>query len=297
MATDNQALFSEISAYLAANELSSLFSVDANGVPSGWLWDQITSGVDSAAALLINLEATQPFQQRYGVIAQVRAQAAQGKAVHVPTVKEVREYEQQVATSLRAAGLPEYMWDNWQDTHQYMLNGLSPIEVEQRLGQAWERVQNTDPLVRQEFSAMFGTLQGDAALAATFLDPQRTLAALDRQSRAAFTRGQGLRMGLNIDAQRADRIAGLPKTDAGIMQDLTQLNALDKSGIMTESIGERANDLTTEGVGVDSVVFGDGAASGALERRVIERQAARAAVPGGALRTNRGLSGVGTANN
>jgi hypothetical protein len=122
------------------------------------------------------------------------------------------------------------------------------------------------------------------------------LQSLERQSRAAYTAGLGATMGLTINQQLAERMADLPTTDAGTFQSLTQLNALDKSGVMTETIGESANDLTTGGTGVDSVIFGDGGASGDIERRIIERQAARAAVPGGALRGQRGLAGTGTAN-
>jgi hypothetical protein len=53
--------------------------------------------------------------------------------------------------------------------------------------------------------------------------------------------------------------------------------------------------LTTQREGIDSTFFGDGAAQQALERRQIERNSARAAVSGGALRTNRGLTGAGVA--
>ena len=296
MPAPNRNLFDQISSMLAASELAGLFSVDVNGVPSGWLWDQITNGFDSEAALQIALEATPQFQARYGIIAEIRQQAAQGQAVHVPTVGEVREYEQRVTSMMRQAGLPPQMWDSWSDTHAYLRNGLSAVEVEERLGRAWERVQNTDPLVRQAFSDFYGTLAGDAALASTYLDPQRTLTSLDRQSRAAYTRGMGQRLGFSLDQSFSERVADTPATEGGIQERLTQLNQFDKSGIMTETIGESADNLTTEGVGADAVFFGDGAAAGKLERRTIERNAARAAVPGGALRTNRGLTGVGTAN-
>lgn len=292
----NKVLFDQISAMLAAADLSGLFTVDTNGQPSGWLWDQITSGVDSEAALQIALENTPQFQARYGIIGEIRAQAATGQAVHVPTVSEVREYEQRVSSMMRAAGLPSFMWDNWADTHQYLRNGLSAVEIEERLGNAWDRVQNSDPLVRQAFSDFYGTLAGDEALAAAYLDPARLQSALDRQSRAAYTRGMGQRLGFSLDQAQSERIADSPATEGGIYERLGQLAQLDSSGIMQETIGESGTDLTTEGVGADAVFFGSGAAAGELERRTISRRAANAAVPGGAVRTQRGLTGVGTAN-
>jgi hypothetical protein len=96
----------------------------------------------------------------------------------------------------------------------------------------------------------------------------------------------------------SDRVAGLPKTDAGIYQDLTQLSTMAGSGIFDETLGESAGkDLTAETTGANAVFFGDGQANSDLERRQIERQAQRAAVPGGALRTQQGLRGAGVASN
>lgn len=295
MSSANRALFDAIAAYLGDMDLGGLFSIGADGTPGGWLWQQITSGIDNQAALMINLEQTSQFQQRYGVINDIRQQAAQGKPVHVPTVAEVREYEQSVLGMMRQAGLPDYLYDSYDDAHALMRNGLSAVEVEQRLGQAWDRVQNTDPQVRQAFSDFYG-VSGDANLAAMFLDPSRTMASLERQSRAAYTAGMGQRMGINVDQAAAERIAGLPKTDAGIYQDLTQVNQLEGAGVFNETMAERNDaDLTAATTGIDATVFGDGKAQAAIERRTIERKAANSASTGGALRTNVGVSGLGTA--
>jgi hypothetical protein len=289
----NAELFNQISQYLTAMDLGGLFNM-SNGVPSGWLWDQITSGVDDQAVIMTNLESTQQFQTRYGIINELRGQAATGAAVHVPTVAEVREYEQTTASSMRQAGLPAFMYDSWTDMQQLMRQGLSAVEVEQRLGESWSRVQDTDPAVRSAFASFFG-VQGDAALASMYLDPTKTQANLDRMSRTAYTAGMGNRMGISLDQATADRIAGLPKTDAGIYQDLTTLAGLAGSGIFTEGLGEAATDLSTEHEGADSVFFGDGAANQKIEQRVIERKAQNAAVPGGAVRTQAGTIGAGSA--
>lgn len=294
--TPNEQLFSMIGQYLSDADLGDLFVIGTDGTPGGWLWDQITSGIDSEAAIQIALESTSQFQQRYGIIGEIRAQAANGQAVHVPTVGQVREYEQTVTRLMRQAGLPEFMYDSWSDAQELMRQGLSSLEVEDRLGQAWDRVQNTAPEVRQAFSDFYGTLVGDAALASTFLDPARTMAALDRQSRTAYTAGMGRRLGINLDSTTSDRIATLPRTEAGIVEGLGQISQLEGSGIFNETLGERSGtDLTAETTGVDATFGGDGTASASLERRSIERAAQRAAVPGGALRTNEGVTGVGTA--
>jgi hypothetical protein len=104
----------------------------------------------------------------------------------------------------------------------------------------------------------------------------------------------GRRMGIGIEQAMAERVAGLPKTDAGIYQDLTQISAVEGSGILNETFGETNKDLT-ERTAQESVFFGSGEAQSELERRQIERNAQRAAVPGGALRTQKGTVGVGSA--
>lgn len=292
MATVNEMLFNQISSYLTEMGLGSLFSY-SGGKPAGWLWDQISSGLDNQAALLVALEDTPVFTARYGIIKELRQQQAAGKAVHVPSVAEVREYENTVASMMRQAGLPDYMYDSFEDTHNLLRNGLSAAEVEQRLGQAWERVRNTDPAVRDAYSSFYGA-DGDAALAATFLDPAKTLSQIERQSRAAYTAGYGQRMGISIDQLAAERMADLPKTEAGIFQDLTRVNELAGSGIFAETMGEAADaDLEANTTGLDAIVFGDGAANQALQRRTEERKSVDRSASGGALRTQRGATGLG----
>lgn len=292
MPTVNEMLFQQIGAYLTEMGLGDLLTT-SGGKPAGWLWDQITNGLDNQAALMVALEDTPQFNQRYGIIKEMRQQALTGKAVHVPTVAEVREYETTVASMMRQAGLPDYMHDSYQDAHNLMRNGLSAAEVEQRLGQAWERVRSTDPAVRDAYSSFYGA-EGDAALAATFLDPTKTLSQIERQSRAAYTAGYGQRMGIPIDQQAAERIADLPKTEAGIFQDLTQINQLKGSGIFDETMGEAADaDLEANTTGLDAVIFGDGAANQAMQRRTEERKAVDRSASGGALRTQRGATGLG----
>lgn len=293
MADPNETLFAQISQYLSSMDLGGLFSM-AGGKPSGWLWDQITSGIDNQAAIQISMENTTQFQQRYGVIAQIRKQAAAGEPVHVPTVAQVREYETTVASTMRQAGIPNFMYDSYQDLQDLMLKGLSPLEVEQRLGQTWDRVQNTDPAVREQYGQFFG-IQGDAALAATYLDPTKTLASLERMSRMAYTGGMGHRMGVDIDSATAERIANLPSTDAQIVQGLGQVGQMETSGILTESLDESGKDLTNK-TATDATFFGDGTALSDLERRAAERGSLGKGGVGGAARTNAGMIGAGSAS-
>jgi hypothetical protein len=289
VAARNRALFSTIQIMLNDAGLSGLYEIGADGTPGGRLWDQITSGIDSQAGLIAWFEQTAEFQARYPVIGQMRASGV-GR---VPSVAEVRAYETEVQSTMRQAGLPSWFYDTPGELQALMGQGLSAVEVEERLGSAWSIVRDTDPAVTRAFADFYG-VSGDAAMAAFFLDPERTQASIDRAQRAAYTAGMGTTVGLNIDRVMAERIAGLPKTEAGIWQDLTQVSALNASGgLLTEGITE-TNDLTQQ-TAIDATVFGDGDAQMDLEARQLRRQANDRSSLGGAAVTQQGAVGVGTA--
>jgi len=290
----NRQVFDTMALILQQSGLGDLFSVDANGNPGGWLWNQITSGVDDEAALQLAFEQTPQFIQRFPAIVSMRKATATGAPGIVPTPAQVREYESTVSATMRQAGLPAWFYDEPSELQTLMVANVSALEVEERLGRSWELVRNTDPLVLQAFGEFFG-VQGDGALAAFFLDPTRTTAALDRAARTAYTSGMGNSIGLNIGRGLADRIAGLPSTEGGIWQDLQTVGRLTASGgVFDENIGE-VDDLTAEGEGIGSVLLGDGEASAKMERRIIERKAIETSSQGGAALTEAGLTGVATA--
>ena len=294
VAARNRDLFMQVSAMLNDAGLGELFTLGADGLPGGWLWGQIIGGLDSQSALQTALEATPQFQARYPVIAEARQRAARGEPVQVPTVNQVRSYEVTVATTLRNAGLPTWFYDQPSDMQTLMGKGISAAEVEQRLGQAWTRVRNTDPAVLDTFREFYG-IDGDGAMAAMFLDPAKTVDSLDRASMTAYTAGMGKTMGLNLDRTIAERVAALPKTEGGIVQDLQQVSQMNSAGgLFSESIGESAN-LTAETTGIGAVALGEGQAQADLQRRLAERGANSMSSTGGAATTQRGITGVGSA--
>jgi len=285
----NRDLFASIQQMLNDAGLAGLYEIGADGMPGGRLWEQITSGLDSQAALIIWFEQTQEFQARYPVIGQIRA-SGMGR---IPTVNEVRVYEQTAAQMMRQAGLPAWFYDQPGELQTLMGQDISTSELEERLGAAWSMVRDTDPAVNEAFANFYG-VSGDAAMAAFFLDPTRTQAQIDRASRAAYTSGMGSTIGVTIDQVVAERIANLPTTSAGIWQDLTQVAAVSRpGGLLTEGITE-VNDITQSDA-IDATVFGDGEALADLERRQIRRDANDRSSLGGAAVTQQGAVGVGTA--
>lgn len=290
--TLNRSSFDQLSSFLASYGLGSLFSIDANGRPSGWLWDQIVNGVDTQAALQVALEQTPIFQQRYGVILRMRDAAAKGQPVVVPSIAQVREYETNAAAMLRQAGLPAWFYDSYEDAQKLMESNISLSELEQRVGESWDRVQSSPPEVKQAFEQFYGA-SGEAALASFFLDPDTTINQLERASRAAYAGGTARTLGIGLDRALSERIAALPLSDEAIRSDLVQVSDLQGRGVFTEGITE-TSDLTAEGTGVQAAVFGSGTEASQIERRILARRANAGTSSGGAALTQQGLA-VGSA--
>lgn len=288
----NRQLFDTMARILQDAGLGDLFSIDQTGQPAGWLWEQITRGVDSQAALEFAFEETLQYQARFPAIKQLRDAQRRGERVgYVPSPRDVIQYEQAVSSMIRQAGLPDWFYNNRTMIQNLMVNDLSPVEIEERLGEAWTMVRNSDPAVLEMFNEFYG-IDGEAALASMFLDPERTQQSLNQAARTAYTAGMGRNLGLNIGRQQAERIAGLPTTPAGITEGLRQVSEMQRpGGVFTEGITER-QDLTAEGTGIEAVVFGGGQATADIERRLLRRQGAGRAAGGGAAVTTTGVVGL-----
>lgn len=275
---------------LAAYGLGKLLAVNPDGTPTGWLWDQLVKGIDTDEEIKIAIEATPEWQKRFAPIVRQRERAARGEGVQIMTPDELVAYEAQMQAVLRRA-LPNssWMWDNVEDFWQYADQGRSVAEIADVLGQAFERVNSTPPAVRDAFDRFYGVGNGEAALASFFLDPDKTAAALERSSRAAYTAGTATRYGMTLGKDAAEWIADKPISDAGIDQGLEAVNRM--AGLFREGVTE-GQDLTAEGEGIGAVFSGDAMAQQSLDRRLAERKAGDRGGAGGALVTNRGVTGV-----
>jgi len=287
----NDALFATMSAYLQSLGLGALATVDSAGNPGGWLWDQITQGFDSADELMINFQQTDVFRERFGVIVEQQRRAASGLPQYVMTPDQVMQYEKRVTEAMTAAALPSWFYDQPEDFKTLMLANISADEVVKRIEQSYEYVDNAPLEVRAKFEEFYGVGQGDAALAAYVLDPSRTLAQLERAQRSAYTAGMAKRFDLSVSKTVAERIAELPRSEAGITEGLTRIAA--QGALLNESPFE-AVDITAD-MALAGEFEGDADAIGALQRRQIERAAPNRASTGGAVMTQRGLQGAGYA--
>lgn len=288
---DPGGMFNTLANYLKGIGLGELFSIDTSGNPSGWLWNQLQAGVDSEAELQVALEATDTFRNRFGVILEQQRRAANGEAVHVMTAAEVLAYEHKVGQSMAAAGMPDWLYDQPEDFHRLILSNFSPKEIEDRIAQGYEYVQASPPEVRQAFDEFYGVGKGDGALAAWALDPEKTKAEIGRATRTAYTGGMARRFDITIDKAAAEMIADLPRSEAGIVEGMENVAALND--VFNEGIGEAQTDLTQQ-TGLDAEFGADADATGAIERRIGERKANSKSSTGGAVLTRSGLSGAGS---
>jgi hypothetical protein len=289
---NNRLLFEQLAQMAQEAGLGELFSF-TNGQPSGWLWDKIVNNEISDSTFEFQVEQTDAFKRRYPAVAWLRSQNVGGRSSLPATMATVREYENRARDLMRSAGLPPEFYDNNVDDLQGLLmKDISLVELEQRVGEGWARVQSTDPAIRQAFSEFYGVGQGDAALAAFFLDPTQMVNKLDRMSRTAFTAGMGRNAGVDLGKVAAERITALDRSDAEMRQGIGELAGYNT--LFTEGVTE-TQDLSVEKEGVDAAFFDNTQARQQLERRLIERNANRGGATGGALQTNRGIIGTSSA--
>lgn len=284
----NENTFNQLANVLQSYGLGSLFNVDENGNPSGWLWDQILAGVTSPEELTFALEQTPEFKNRFSVIFDLRARAANGENIQVPTVSQVLDYETKYAQAMAAAGAPAWFYDSPEDAHNAMRNNISVTQVVDRIDVAYGQLRSMPPEVQQVFAEYYGDA-GDSALLAAILDPKKTLAELDRANRAAFTGGIAKQMGVAVAKEQALQYSQIERSQQQIEADLQK--AAELQGLTVAQAGEAQGGLT------DQSAFGAAAMGSAqdlanLEARLTRRKLEQASTGGGALTGNSGISGA-----
>lgn len=280
--------WAELASFMENLGLGELLSVDANGRPQGWLAEQIVAGIDTQAALEIALQETEAFQNRFPTIALQREQVRQGQGTYVMSVADILNFERTVSQQMAASGMPSWFYNEPQDFVDLIMSGESPQSIANKIQTAYDYVESAPQEVRDVFAEYYGT-DSDAAFASYVLDPERTIAQVERAQRTAFSAGMGRRYDIDISRDVAEDIAGSAMTEAGIEQGLQRIAA--QSELFTETFGEQ-EDLTAEETGV-AIEFGaDSAAQTEVERRLIGRQGVGRATTGGALLTERGVTGL-----
>lgn len=282
--------FDSLASYLTNIGLGGLFNVDSQGNPSGWLWNQIQNGVDSKEALLMALEQTPEFKQRFSIIFELRDRAAKGENVAVPTTQQVLDYEDKFRAVMSRAGVPSWFYDQPSDAHSAMRSNLTVDQVSERINVSYGIVNQMPKEVRDIFSEYFGDAT-DSALVAAVLDPQKTLASLEKATRASVAGGFARQQGFEISSSQALAYAERGRNLEQVQSDIA--NVAQKKPLETATMGE-AQTIQPDAA-FQAEAMGNVGAQQALESRLTTRRLGQAQSAGGAFTSQEGVVGAGSA--
>lgn len=254
------------------------------GSLSEWVKAKLVEGA-SEAQIALELYDRPEFQQRFPAIA---ARRAAGLTPVSPA--EILAYERSVSQLMHMAGLPA-PFGAGDYAQELLMKDVSIAELSARIEQGFMKVTQAPPEVRAAFGRYFG-VNGDNALAAIFLDPNKSLPELEKMAMTSFVGGIGSRYGVNLALDKAKQIADTGLSEAAVWQGYRQLDQL--SPLFDETLAEKV-DYTKEGVGVDAVFGTQPGAEGQLDQRRRTRVNAFAG-SGGALTTQTGVVGLGVAD-
>jgi hypothetical protein len=154
----------------------------------------------------IALRDSQAFKDRFPANEALRA-AGKPQFSVIEYLKEEAAYK----SALQGAGMPADFYDKPSDFQNFIINDVSPDEVEARARLGYQAVRQADPQVVAEFKRLYGVSEGE--LAAYFIDPQRMRPTFDRyeaerQARSAQIAAAGTQQGgMTIEREQAEALA------------------------------------------------------------------------------------------
>lgn len=251
-----------------------------------WLRDAIINGwsVDRIRAELPNQQA---YKDRFPGL-EIR------KANNLPLISpnEYIRLELEFESLLSRANMPESFWDSHEDFAELIGNNVTIADLAQRINRGYQAVVEAPKEIRDVFAEYFG-VNGDSALAAFFLDPEREEAKLIEAAEMAAVGGTARRFGLEIGMNKSRRIRGLGLSAQQVAGGFAGVNG--QRPLFRETLTERT-DLTAEGIGVDSAFGLDPNARERLKQRLESRISRFGGSSGGAVVTQGGVTGLGSAN-
>ena len=249
-----------------------------------WAWEQVTLN-RSVNEIVTYLYERPEFEARFPAI-----DGRRKKGLPPITAQEYVAYEGAARQAMRAANMPGGFWDKPADFTQLIVNDVSIDELNTRITAGYQRVAQAPNAVRDAYRSYFG-YDGDAALAAHFLDPTRATAVLSDQVRQAEFGGAGAQHGWQISEYAASQWS---KRNFSAEQNQAGFARLDAfAPLLDETIYEAdEEDFTVEGEGLH-VAFGEQGEQ-EFERRLAKRKALSEG-EGQAASDEQGVFGLGQA--
>jgi hypothetical protein len=227
------------------------------GSLADWAWGQYLNGV-SVDQIMLDVRQTPEYKQRYPAMEEL---AKQGKAI---SETDYRNYEDTIVSLSRQYGVATDMYATPQGIAKMLVNGVSAKEANDRFQLASVGAISAPQEVKQAYSDLYGLTGGD--LIATYLDPDKALPILQRQSAAAQVAGASYLAGTRADLAEAERLA-----DQGVTFDQAvtgyghaqAYEGLDYAGGMATTRSDRV-----------AAQFGDAQAAARVQQAAAARQAA-----------------------
>jgi hypothetical protein len=245
------------------------------GALAEWAWGRYLQGV-SVEQIMLEVRQTPTYKARYPAMEEL---ARQGKAI---SEGAYIDYENTITSLSRQYGVPTDMYATPEGIAKMLVNGVSAKEANDRFQMASVGAISAPEEVKRAYADLYGLSGGD--LIATYLDPEKALPLLERQSAAAQVAGAAYLQGTRADLAEAERLAsqGVDFNTAVRGYGQAQIyEGLDYAGGMATTHDDRV-----------AAQFGDTAAL----RRVQQAQAARQAAfqgGGGLAAGQEGVTGLG----
>lgn len=164
------------------------------------LADRRITGSSTLDDIGVQLRESESFKRRFAANEQRRAA---NKPVF--SVTQLLQLESQYRQVLRNAGLEEGFYDQPDDFQQFIVNDVSPDELQDRVQSGFRAVREADPAVVNELRSLYGL--EDNQLAAFFIDPVRSRDQVVRAARAAEVASQARRQaGIQLSAGEAETL-------------------------------------------------------------------------------------------
>lgn len=267
--------WAQLSQTLSQYGLGSLTDLVKTGIVNGW----------DAAQAAQNIRQTPEYKQRFAAIIERQAKG-------LPPISEadVINLEHQYTQTFQAAGLPSGLYDNPQDFTSYIVNDVSPSEMQDRVQKGVVAAQNAPPEVKAMLQGYYGVTDGE--LASFFLNPDATEQHLMKQFTAAQIGGASQRTGFgDIGAGTAEGLVNLGVTGDQAQQGFGALAG--EKQLFNSLPGEQGQNITQ-----DQQLAAQFGGDATQQQRIKDAADARKAAfqSGGNFATDKGgFGGVGAA--
>lgn len=248
-----------------------------------WAWKQYKhygGGEPAMQQIRVEMYERPEFKARFPAYEQL---AKQGKAM---SVDAMMAYEQQARAVMHDAGLPPSFYDSPDDFAKFMVNDVSPQELQSRV-QLAERAALSAPQATRDELARFGIDAGQ--LTAYWLDPNRARPILEQTYTAAEIGGRARMTGFG--QVEKDTLLNLAQQGVSAEQAQEGFGQLaEQKGLFEQQEqGEAEIDKVTQ---IGAVFSNDAAAKQRIKRRQEARQAGFSGSSGFGV-GQKGVTGLG----